>query len=567
MSHRGRIIGNKYHLLRQIGAGGMGEVYLAELRGSHGFARRVAIKMLPPHLGDDAYFRELFIREGRVLSRLYHPCLVNIFDFSADEDGLYLCMEYIDGASLRDLVTYAHRSGLKLPKEMAVKIGEKIAQGLAYVHSQGVIHGDLSPKNIMLGKKGEVKLLDFGLSRVMEEVTGPPGKVGGKKSYMAPEILSSGRVFPASDVFSLGVILRELEELSSSEGEGGDGEEESTLSLSVLAARCLMPDPEERPSAEEVARELKELRLLTDTGIDVEEFLESIGIFEGEPETVAPSPGSQRNGSGERRGKFRLRFLLPAFIAITLLIAGAFFFYAIRGKAGIPHSRKVQSGKDEYQPSAKVSGKERVQIAGRPGEKTKEAVEGGGRDKVIGKEGEKSLDRRAPGKLPANRRQKVTKAPAKEAKTSRRVEEKFVTWKIESVPGGASVYIDGVDVGSTPLVLKRPEKDIQPSYEVVLEKSGYRTWQARVSPERMASLEVSLEPMVGFLSVNVYPWAYVRVDGKVIGTTPLIEVPLPAGEHRLELFNDRLGIRREKKITLGDGEKRVVIEDFLSPKQ
>jgi serine/threonine-protein kinase len=160
-----KVIANKYRLIKLIGSGGMGEVFLGEVLGSYGFKRKIAVKLLPHDVRKERIFREAFIHEATTLAGISHPNLVKVFDFGDAGDRLFLCMEYIKGFSLRELLGKTEKWGEKIPLEIVVKIVSEILEGLHYIHGRGVVHGDLTPKNIMMGLNGEFKILDFGLSR------------------------------------------------------------------------------------------------------------------------------------------------------------------------------------------------------------------------------------------------------------------------------------------------------------------------------------------------------------------------------------------------------------------
>lgn len=194
--------------LRELGRGGMGTVSLLENRKLDRFE---ALKVLLPELADDPRFVERFLRESKTLAKLRHPNIVAIYDCSERDDVLYLLMEYVDGSTLRHA---ANSDSLTIPQR--VEVVTQLSKGLAHAHSEGVIHRDINPANVLLTRNGQVKIADFGLSKhddpdIDQHLVTRPQEIFGTFGYLAPEQLngqSSGDM--RSDVYSLGVVCYEL---------------------------------------------------------------------------------------------------------------------------------------------------------------------------------------------------------------------------------------------------------------------------------------------------------------------------------------------------------------------
>jgi serine/threonine-protein kinase len=206
----GQTLGS-YRLLEKLGDGGMAEVYLAEHLHLN---RHVAIKFIRPELSQEETFRHRFEREARIAARLSHPNIVHIFDFGAFQDRHYLIMEYIRGITLKEYLKSTVSAGAILSLDEIIAIIAQISQALDYVHHAGIIHRDIKPDNILLTPDGRACLSDFGVARYVGadgNHTGT-GLILGTPTYMSPEhILSDGPCLsPASDIYSLGVILYEL---------------------------------------------------------------------------------------------------------------------------------------------------------------------------------------------------------------------------------------------------------------------------------------------------------------------------------------------------------------------
>ncbi|HEX2832777.1 MAG TPA: protein kinase [Thermoanaerobaculia bacterium] len=204
-----------YEVLGPIGAGGMGEVFVAR---DPKLGRKVAIKMLPARLTTERDTLSRFTQEARSASALNHPNIVTIHEVGADEGTPFIVMEYIDGRDLRSLIQEG-----AVPIRTVLDIATQIADGLAAAHERGIVHRDLKPENIMVTRDGFVKILDFGLAKIMSPVgnTGEntlqmdmpgtnPGTILGTVGYMSPEQATGRRLDFRSDQFALGAILHEL---------------------------------------------------------------------------------------------------------------------------------------------------------------------------------------------------------------------------------------------------------------------------------------------------------------------------------------------------------------------
>ena len=204
-----QVVAGRYQLLRKIGSGGMGAVYLAKQLG---VGKQVALKFLPAHLSDDPQLRKRFEREAALTLEVSHPGAAQLLDTGVDEDGhLYLAFEYVEGD---DLSTLLDREGA-LAFADAQEIVCKVAETLAFAHAKGVVHRDIKPENIRVRRDlagWHVKVLDFGIARVMDEMATRltmEGGVAGTPRYMAPEQISAGTVDARTDVYALGLVLFE----------------------------------------------------------------------------------------------------------------------------------------------------------------------------------------------------------------------------------------------------------------------------------------------------------------------------------------------------------------------
>ncbi len=204
MSVAGQVFSKRYELERQIGRGGMADVWLArdELLG-----RRVAVKILHSEFARDPSFVERFRREAQSAANLNHPNIVAVYDWGEEGDTYFIVMEYVEGQSLRDVL----RTYERLVPTEAARIAADMADALSVAHRSGVVHRDVKPANVLITPRGEVKVTDFGIARA--EASGEltrTGSVMGTATYFSPEQAQGQVLDGRSDVYALGVVLYEM---------------------------------------------------------------------------------------------------------------------------------------------------------------------------------------------------------------------------------------------------------------------------------------------------------------------------------------------------------------------
>ncbi len=198
----------RYEILRRLGAGAMGEVYLAE---DPQIGRRVAIKTVRVEEGKAQEMEERkrrLLREARAAGRLLHPHIVALFDAGEDQGLLYLAFEWVDGCDLAERLT----QGEPLTLREAIEIVRQAADGLDYAHRQGIVHRDIKPSNLLLGAGGQVKISDFGIAKLADQTSDltMTGSVVGSPHYLSPEQIRGDELDGRSDLFSLGVLFYEV---------------------------------------------------------------------------------------------------------------------------------------------------------------------------------------------------------------------------------------------------------------------------------------------------------------------------------------------------------------------
>jgi TolB-like protein/tRNA A-37 threonylcarbamoyl transferase component Bud32 len=192
-----------YRIIEKIGAGGMGEVYLAE---DASLKRKVAIKFLSPHLCQDEECRARFKREAQAIAQLDHPNIVTVHEVGEFQGRPFFAMYYVEGLSLKEKIAQK-----ELTVEEILGLARGICEGLQEAHKAGIIHRDIKPGNILVQKDGKAKIVDFGLAAVAGATTlTQPGSTLGTLSYMSPEQIAGSAVDVQSDLFSLGVVLYEM---------------------------------------------------------------------------------------------------------------------------------------------------------------------------------------------------------------------------------------------------------------------------------------------------------------------------------------------------------------------
>lgn len=214
----------RYRVLRQLGRGGMGVVYLAE---DPRLGRPVALKLLPLYVRADPRAERLLLDEARAACALDHPNIATIYEVAQADDGRpFIAMAFYDGVTLRARLQHG-----PVPTAEAIQFCTRIADGLAAAHARGVVHRDIKPENVLITTDGRVKILDFGLARMGEDAGAGTGTVRGTIAYMSPEQVRGEPGDARSDVWSLGVVLHEL--LAGTRPFTGD---ESTVLHSIVSA-------------------------------------------------------------------------------------------------------------------------------------------------------------------------------------------------------------------------------------------------------------------------------------------------------------------------------------------
>ena len=339
-----------YEILSQLGAGGMGEVYLAyDAR----LERKVALKLLAAELAANSDRMRRFVQEAKAAAALNHPNIAHVYEIGEAEGNHFIAMEFIDGSTLRDKIHCEQKS---LPK--LLRYLQHVAEALAKAHAAGIVHRDLKPDNIMITSDDHAKVLDFGLAKLSEPATVAnssedetrkpltnPGAIMGTVGYMSPEQAQGKKIDTRSDTFSFGCILFEaatghkpfedesvfksLHKLIYEPAPSlNDSNTIASPDLQRIIRRCLEKDPEVRyQTIKDVAIELRQLRRgLTEIDTTV-------------PPRSRPNTSTQSSTPGVSRIKSpKVKWISIAFVGL-LLVVGTVLVYVWKGPAPAPAAR------------------------------------------------------------------------------------------------------------------------------------------------------------------------------------------------------------------------------------
>ena len=269
----------KYRFLAEIGYGGMSEIYLTVTQGGlAGFQKLVVLKLLRRDLAEDDDFRRMFLDEARLAARLNHPNVVQTYDVGEDNGRLYIAMEYLEGQSF-ERVRRLRSSAKAFPLAMQLRMLSEVLSGLHYAHSLSdyddspisIVHRDVTPSNVLITYDGQVKLIDFGIAKVLDWVTHTRvGVLKGKARYMAPEQSEGLGIDRRADIYSAGVMLWEMlagkqiwagmpeSEVLRHAGEIPPLPADAPALLQQICFKAMAPRPDDRyPSAEALRDDLE----------------------------------------------------------------------------------------------------------------------------------------------------------------------------------------------------------------------------------------------------------------------------------------------------------------------
>ncbi len=508
----------KYWLDAQLAEGGMSRVMLARLRGPGGFEKKLVVKQILPQLAQDPGFIELFVHEANTLVQMSHPNIVPVYELGVVDGVYFLAMELVEGATVAELL----RDGA-LPEALCAHIGAQICEALAYAHERfGLVHRDVTPRNVIVDARGHVRLLDFGIAAPLAH-TGR-GELFGSPGYMSPEQARGATLGPQSDLFSLGSVLYEAlrgERLApqdeapqntapKQEAPGAPALPEGELDaeLARLVEQLLSPDPAARPaSAAEVAARFRTWLarehpqgVAAELGRLAERARSRAGLHsEPPPRAVA----------GERSATPRL----------TRSIATR------RQWSELLEQGTEPLGRARAAPRGRRAARRALRFWVLP---------------LLGLMAAALLLQRTPG---VGRRLRVPAAHTRAARP-RSAAKKGAAAPATSPPT-ATTATTAAAAGTTAGSAAGGDR----------ERSATPVLTA--APPAQADTATR-----GRLSVNAVPWAELRLDGRALGTTPQRALSIGSGSHVLQLDCPPLGRQARVPFELEPGQQRRIVVDL-----
>ncbi|HOK09483.1 MAG TPA: protein kinase [Candidatus Hydrogenedens sp.] len=330
--HRGETFSNRYTVIKLIGRGGMGSIYKVF---DNTLKEEVALKLLLPQFAKDPMIVDRFLNEARIARKLSHPNIVRVHDIGIAGNILYISMEYLDGKSLRGILE-GLLPGQRLPLKQILVYFDQLCSALEYAH-QFTVHRDIKPENVMVTSQNVVKLMDFGISKLMADtrLTGV-SVVMGTPFYMSPEQVRNSRDVDArSDIYSCGIMLYEVLTGQIPTGIPKPASElvkELPPELDKIVEKCIQPDPKDRfQSATELRKALEPLKNL---------------VLAGEETTISSSSSKPTKKLKPWIPTFSSRAIGWILLSIVLLFCAGGLFFAERYRASIS-AQEVETISDQ----------------------------------------------------------------------------------------------------------------------------------------------------------------------------------------------------------------------------
>ncbi len=518
----------RYELLKRLAAGGMGEGHLARQVGKEGFEKLLVVKVLLPHLVEDEEFLKMFYDEARIAASLNHPNIAQLFDFGEIEGHHYTAMEYIHGEDIVKLWKAARGAGKPVPIAVSARIIAEAAAGLDYAHKAvdannqplKLVHRDVSPQNILVTFDGGVKVIDFGIAKAAGSLSHTAtGVLKGKYAYMSPEQADGKPIDHRSDVFALGVVLYEM----------------------LTSLRLFKRE-----------NETQTLRAVTDCEVEP-------------PSTVNPQIDPQLDAimlkvlAKDREQRYQdaqeFRLALEEWMVHTRQAGSAAHLSAyMRDLFAERLAKERELGRTWLDDASTPSGKSKTGFPGRSSlSSISVAVQNpttASRPGALQSQGEKSAAAPPPKKSPVPLIAGGIAAvallaggaffalrPAEQAAPPVVVQTppaQVAMLNLATRPEGAKVLLDGVEIGSTPLMGHSLQAGKRAELEVTLD--GYKPVKRVLSGGGIENLDLALERIepvkapdvvlavteeVSLQLVSSPPGAQVLLDGNELGKTPL----------------------------------------------
>jgi Protein kinase domain/PEGA domain len=603
----------RYVLVDKIATGGMAEIFKAKTYSDGGFESLLVIKRILPHIGENSDFVSMFVDEAKISVALKHPNIVRVHDFGRIRDNYFIAMECVEGKDTRNFLRKLARRKTWLPEKFAAYFAHEVCKGLHYAHNKtdqqgrslGIVHRDISPSNVIVSYEGEIKIADFGIAKAERNAYQTrDGMLKGKFEYMSPEQASGREIDHRSDLFSLGIILYEMltaKRLFKTDSEiatlarvrDGDIEAPSRIkadvspSLEAICMRALCRDPGDRyQSADQMADDLREY-LFPDTADTIRRELKGYlaDLFHDEiaeerqrleagsaialqlkDRLTAEWDGVSPEVTMTRVTQTAVRHVVPWIAAIglgMLVIFGAalvgLFVYMTQNPlvAAQPATVDGPTGVEVVvTPAAEVSIDGEVKGSG-----TKVRVDNlqpGSYLLHLEADGYAAVDE--PVVVEAGKITSLAKKlePEKASAPARPPQVDF-----RSSPPGATVIVDGAELGVTPLVWDGGKLGGQ--YAIKMKLDGYQSREDQIKSLRKGTTKftLNLQPLNLPSSLVVVldgpGWANVYVDGnKLSKTAPLRDVVITPGSHKIRVENPSTGLDVVETHTFVGGKTTTV---------
>lgn len=522
----------RYQLLERIAAGGMGEVYVGLQTGIGEFKRPVAVKLLLPHLSDDAHIIDMFLREARIAAQMQSAHIAQVFDVGFEHDRYFIAMELVRGVSLSKLIQGLRATGRRLTAEQLTHVARGLCDGLHVAHEQkdhegkplGVIHRDVTPHNILVSTDGVVKLTDFGIARVAGAVTQTkPDVVMGKLGYLAPEQMLGDALDRRVDIFAAGATLFHLAALEKP-FDTPTGQLLDPMRAPKAPLRALRPDlpPAFLGAVDRALSIIPEHRFATARELRL---------------SLPDAPPQDES----------LGALVKEVCSAALVELDRKTEHATRphGTAGVtrPSDRPKPVMREAVTPA----------LAPAPPQAPSASI---------------SLGAARPSRLPL-----VLGALGLLAGVV------ALGLALRASPGATGASVDAGVAAALSTTGERQAIDagvaaaLAPTGEREVVDAGVMTGRSPTSEREVveAGVATPLTPALSpegerggaaFLSVDATPWGTVTLDGKPRGDTPVVELKVSAGEHLLRVENPETGKSSVQRLRLRGGETRIVRVDL-----
>ncbi len=586
----------RYLLIERIGEGGMAEIFWAQAQGFGGFEKELVIKRILPQLSEDPEFVQMFLREANLAARLQHPNVVQNYDIGCEEGVYFIAMEYIEGITVKDMLSHSARGQQKLPVEMVVYLARQFLRGLAFVHDYkdnngrrlGLVHRDITPSNVMLSRRGEVKIADFGVAKAqvgdLKTMT-DSGTLKGKMGYLSPELIVGSAIDHRADVFAAGIVLYEM--LTSRRLFKGSSDyntlwmiqngpieslqrQRPDISelLERIVFRALERDPQKRyQTSSELAEDLDRLSQLEGMSFDdkdLSRWIEhrfgadldgrrskinstlaiSLGSllgeqYEGEARGAkAGTKGAPPRGEQKSIRKSRAIWAVFAFLlGLVFLVLGIVEWRGQPGKGAllltsVPPGAEIWLNEKRYPATTPQiieglqAGESYVLSLQLQGyESVEEAIQLENEERL-----ELNIELEAHKKLDVQPLSKMKKGSGNKRP------------KANAAPGQGNL------------------KPVQPKNEGAF-KTIAPSAKNTTNPKTSAKAQVQDvdEVLMGTLFVNTRPWTEVFINGKSVGNTPLKNYSLKPGVYQVVLTNPDAAIYRQEKVEIKAGEQKRIV--------